>query len=152
MLRTGACSSTSRSSSEQSPICLASRRATHTKLMFFWLFFQFPGGNSDPYMMSLSSFFSYPEIGLTISCASLAHLTQSIASANAKLCICHRKALHPSSQSFASVPTNVCGKRRLHLGDFPMFFSEPFLGAVFFVCKWTIILIASNDLVIFSFL
>ncbi|MCI7687456.1 MAG: hypothetical protein MSS15_03875, partial [Prevotella sp.] len=76
-------------------------------------------------------FFSYPEIGLTISCASLAHLTQSFAFANAKLCICQRKALHLPSQSFASVPTNVCGKRRLHLGDFPMFFSEPFFGGQF---------------------
>ena len=139
MLRTGVCSSTSRSSSEQSPICLASRRATHTKFMFFWLFFQFPGGNSDPYMMSLSSFFSYPEIGLTISCASLAHLTQSFAFANAKLCICQRKALHLPSQSFASVIAKLCispykrlrKKAHLHLGVFPMFFTEPFLRGQF---------------------
>ena len=50
-------------------------------------------------------------------CASFAHLgTQSIAYANAKHCMCQRKALHLPTQSFASAHANVCLKRRLHLG------------------------------------
>ncbi|MDY3272036.1 MAG: hypothetical protein SOX54_06905, partial [Prevotella sp.] len=66
------------------------------------------------------------------------------ASANAKHCICQRKALHLPTQSFASAIAKLCIRHRkalhvpttfaekgLHLGDFPMFFSEPFLGGSF---------------------
>ncbi len=40
-------------------------------------------------------------------CARIAHLTQSIASVYAKLCNRQRKALHPSTQSFACFSTEL---------------------------------------------
>ena len=50
-------------------------------------------------------------------CANIANLTQSIASANAKLCNRPRKALQPSTQSFASVYAKlcICQCKALHL-------------------------------------
>ena len=68
--------------------------------------------------------FILSRIGLTISVPTLPisrkalHLpTQSIASANAKLCNRPRKALHLSTQSFASAYAKLCNRPRkaLHL-------------------------------------
>ena len=53
-------------------------------------------------------------------CARIAHLgrkalhppTQSIASVNAKYCICLRKALHLPTQSFATANAKLCNRQR----------------------------------------
>ena len=45
-------------------------------------------------------------------CARIAHLTQSIASVNAKHCIRQRKALHLPTQSFAIANAKLCNSQR----------------------------------------
>ena len=41
--------------------------------------------------------------------------TQSFATVHAKLCMCSRKALHVPTQSFASAPTNVCLSNHIYI-------------------------------------
>ena len=82
-------------------------------------------GYSDPYGESVLPFLLF-RIGLTISVPvlSISHAklcirqrkalhpsTQSFASANAKHCNCQRKALHPPTQSFASANAKHCSRK-----------------------------------------
>ena len=68
---------------------------------------------NDTYIQNMTDDFS----------ASFAHLrrkalqpsTQSFATVHAKLCMCSRKALHVPTQSFSSAPANVCLSNHIYI-------------------------------------